>query len=111
MADQWVDVVFMQGDDYTEVADLGIHWMEPRDVEDEKLNLGINHPSRQGIHSDHRGGFNALFADASVHFIASDRISLDEFKAMFTPAGGEPLPNANPPPATRPASPPSTAPS
>lgn len=27
MADQWVDVVFMQGDDYTEVADLGIDEM------------------------------------------------------------------------------------
>ena len=27
MSDQWVDVVFMQGDDYNEVADLGIDEM------------------------------------------------------------------------------------
>ena len=27
MSDQWVDVVFMQGDDYSEVADLGIDEM------------------------------------------------------------------------------------
>lgn len=27
MADQWVDVVFMQGDDYNEVADMGIDEM------------------------------------------------------------------------------------
>ena len=27
MSDQWVDVVFMQGDDYNEVAELGIDEM------------------------------------------------------------------------------------
>jgi prepilin-type processing-associated H-X9-DG protein len=54
-----------------EVCGLGINWEEPRDLTiDEFLDL-VAKSGRQGRRSPHPGGFNALMADGSVHFISN----------------------------------------
>ncbi len=45
-----------------------------------------------GAGSSHPGGFNALFADGSVHFLKSS-IGAEVLKALITRAGGEVVPN------------------
>ena len=52
-----------------EVADSGISWMEPRDLNIDQMNFAINDLSRPGIRSHHRGGAHALFADGTVRFL------------------------------------------
>lgn len=66
-----------------ETAASGIGWTEPRDVSgiaelDE--DLGSNVPASVHGYSHHPGGFNALYADGSVHFESSaiDPITLHE---------------------------------
>lgn len=56
-----------------------IHWMEPRDLEFDRLDLTVHGRSRQGssipgqsISSEHPRGANVLFADASVEFLSVD---------------------------------------
>jgi len=56
-----------------------IHWMEPRDLEFDRLDLSVHGRSRQGssspgqsISSEHPKGANVLFADASVEFLSAD---------------------------------------
>lgn len=67
-----------------EIADSGILCNEPRDLTWEVFADRV----RQKRASAHGGGFNALFADGSVHFIP-ESIDLDLLRAMFTIAGGE----------------------
>ena len=71
-----------------EVADSGIHWLEPRDLHVRQMAPGVNPKSGQGISSVHRGGANVVFADGSVHFIRDD-ITPELLRALLTPAGGE----------------------
>jgi len=72
-----------------EVADSGIHWMEPRDLTFEQAAQGIN-PSliKLAISSIHPGGANCLFVDGSVHFV-TDKISKESLRGVLTTNGGE----------------------
>ncbi len=63
-----------------ENRDSGIYWTEPRDVEFDRVDFIVDSPpqirlasrrpgSIPALSSDHRGGANVLFADASVEFL------------------------------------------
>ncbi len=72
-----------------EVADAGIHWMEPRDLTFEQAAQGINPPlTKLAISSIHRDGANCLFADGFVHFV-SDKIPKESLRGLLTINGGE----------------------
>jgi prepilin-type processing-associated H-X9-DG protein len=55
-----------------EVSGLGIPWEEPRDVTVEEFMDIVAKSASQGRRSPHTGGFQALMADGSVHFIRND---------------------------------------
>ena len=55
-----------------EVAESGIQWTEPRDLEFEKMSCRINDPSQPSISSHHPSGAMVLFADGSAHFLSND---------------------------------------
>jgi prepilin-type processing-associated H-X9-DG protein len=54
-----------------EVANSGIHWLEPKDLELRKLSPSVNGLTSPGISSAHQGGVNTLFADGSVRFLSN----------------------------------------
>lgn len=64
-----------------EVADAGIHWMEPRDLTFDEATVGT-------ASSHHAGGFNVLFCDGSIHFLEND-LSTAVLHDMLTARGGE----------------------
>lgn len=55
-----------------EVADSGIHWMEPRDLMFDQLVLQLNQSRDSGMSSDHKKGIHAAFADGAVRFLGDD---------------------------------------
>jgi hypothetical protein len=55
-----------------EVAKSGIQWMEPRDLEFDKMSFRINDPTQPSISSRHPYGALVLRADGSVHFMRND---------------------------------------
>lgn len=65
-----------------------IHWMEPRDLDVEKMSYTINDPAGYGIRSPHAGVANALFADGTVHSI-SEKIDPEILKAVITINAGD----------------------
>ncbi len=73
-----------------EVADSGVHWMEPRDLHVVQMAPTVNSETGQGISSAHPGGANVLFVDGATHFL-SETISPEELRALLTIAGGEPV--------------------
>lgn len=52
-----------------EVADSGIHWMEPRDLHVVQMNPIVCASHGQGISSHHINGAHVSFADGTVHFL------------------------------------------
>ena len=74
-----------------EVANSGVGWAEPRDLNFDRINFKINSGQRPGIGSDHPGGANVAMCDGSVHFLGN---SFDPqfIKAMLTIDGGKPIP-------------------
>lgn len=68
-----------------EVANSGIHWMEPRDLTYAEARQGINSKPPAGLApgSRHQGGIHALFEDGSVRFL-SDELSLKELRTLLT---------------------------
>jgi prepilin-type processing-associated H-X9-DG protein len=64
-----------------EVADAGIHWMEPRDLTFAEATVGK-------ASSFHAGGFNTLFCDGSIHFLDND-LSTAVLHDLLTALGGE----------------------
>lgn len=67
-----------------EVADSGIHWMEPRDLTFDEAAQGVQVSGKPGaISSRHPGGANVGFADAHVIYLPLD-ISLKDLRAMLT---------------------------
>jgi Protein of unknown function (DUF1559) len=66
-------------------AKVSVPWTKP-----DELPFDPEHPSGPlfGAGSPHRGGFNAVFVDASVWFLPNT-ISPDLFRSLITRAGGE----------------------
>ena len=71
-----------------EVQNTGIEWSEPRDITYNQLLTML----QQGSVSGSDTGFNALFADGSVHFI-SYGIDPNQLRALVTRNGGENVQN------------------
>jgi prepilin-type processing-associated H-X9-DG protein len=69
-----------------EVANSGIHWMEPRDLDIDHALRGLNAPAGLCIRSHHPGGASVAMCDGSVHFLP-DTISAKSLKALTTAAG------------------------
>ncbi|HEY2251644.1 MAG TPA: DUF1559 domain-containing protein [Planctomycetaceae bacterium] len=71
-----------------EIADSGIHWMEPRDLEAASLPLAINPKSGKGISSHHPGLACVAFADGRRRAL-SEKIKPATLSALLTIRGGE----------------------
>ena len=71
-----------------EMSDSGIHWMEPRDLKFDEMSFKIDDPNVAGIRSGHRNGVNAVFCDASIHWIPKDT-DPKIVKGLLTRNGGE----------------------
>jgi prepilin-type processing-associated H-X9-DG protein len=76
-----------------EATEAHINWLEPRDLDVEKMQFqiggGSNAYSRKNeISSPHSNGANVLFCDGSVHFLSSNT-SPKKIEAMTTIDGGE----------------------
>jgi prepilin-type processing-associated H-X9-DG protein len=71
-----------------EVANCGIHWMEPRDLHVGQMAPTINAKSGQGISSRHTGGANVLAADGSVRFIP-ESLSIEDLRAWLSAHAGD----------------------
>jgi Protein of unknown function (DUF1559) len=71
-----------------EIANSGINWMEPRDLEMSRMSLLLNDQSRPSISSNDSNGPAVLFVDGTKkRFDAA--ISANTLKAMMTIAGRE----------------------
>ena len=71
-----------------EVANSGVHWMEPRDLSTTIMSHTINPSAGQGISSKHTGGANALMGDGAVRFL-SQKMPESMLQKLITPNGGE----------------------
>ena len=71
-----------------EVANSGINWAEPRDLDAEQISYRINDQTAAGISSDHPGGACVVMCDGSVHFL-DNSTDPEVIKGMSTIAGGE----------------------
>jgi prepilin-type processing-associated H-X9-DG protein len=71
-----------------EMANSGIHWTEPRDLDVTKMPLRVNSKTGQGVSGRHTGGVNVAFADGSVRFL-SDGLLPKMLHALLTRDGGE----------------------
>jgi hypothetical protein len=73
-----------------EIANSGIHWMEPRDMHVTQMARQVNPPRGQGISSPHpTGGANAVMADGTVKFLDAKSLTPDQIEGLLTIAGGE----------------------
>lgn len=70
-----------------EVANTGVHWMEPTDLQFDNMAFAPN-SGRDEPASEHRGLVNVALADGSVHAIHDD-VNPQSLKAMSTASGGE----------------------
>jgi prepilin-type processing-associated H-X9-DG protein len=81
-----------------EAAKAGIPWMEPRDLDAEKMEFCINATSNnlmqdaREISGRHHGGANVLFCDGSVQILSSQSLDANDLKALTTIDGGETVP-------------------
>lgn len=71
-----------------EVANSGIHWMEPRDLHILQMAPSVQAKEGQGISSRHNGGAHALFGDGGVRFV-SESLSREQVHGVLTRNGGE----------------------
>ncbi len=73
-----------------EVANSGVHWMEPTDLDASQMSLLINAAKGPGISSGHKNGANVAYADGSIRFLAN-KISPAALRAALTRNGKEVL--------------------
>jgi hypothetical protein len=73
-----------------EMANSGIHWMEPRDLSFDEIPIAINPPNGPGISSPHPNVALALFADGHTAAI-SERTPPEIVRRLLTIADGEPV--------------------
>ena len=71
-----------------EVANSGIHWMEPRDLHVVQMAQTINPKAGQGISSRHEGGAYVLMCDGSDRFLR-ESMPGDTLRAMLTAHAGD----------------------
>jgi prepilin-type processing-associated H-X9-DG protein len=71
-----------------EVANSGIHWMEPRDLNIQQMATTLNAKPGQGISSCHSSGAVVVFADGHTEFLDA-ATSAEQLRAMLTIDGGE----------------------
>ena len=71
-----------------EAAGCGVNWLEPRDLDAERLSYLIDDPVDRGIASEHPDGANFLFCDGSVTLV-DVAVEPEEVRAMSTISGGE----------------------
>ncbi len=71
-----------------EVANSGINWMEPRDLDLKNRAPGVNPTSGLGVSSMHPGCVCVLFADGRITTL-DEHISDQDLQALLTIAGGE----------------------
>jgi hypothetical protein len=70
-----------------EVPDGQFLWMEPKDLEFNRMSFGINDGSGRGLGS-RLGGARVVSADGTLHTLPDD-FHADKLKAMLTANGGE----------------------
>ena len=73
-----------------EVANSGIHWMEPRDLPISATSAGVNPQTALGISASHGERANALLRDGSTGRLDS-RTPAEVLQALLTINGGEML--------------------
>jgi prepilin-type processing-associated H-X9-DG protein len=72
-----------------EVSAPSIHWMEPRDLEFDRMSLAINGSNDSaGLSSRHPGGATILLVDGAVRFL-KQTLATNGLRALLTVAGGE----------------------
>lgn len=71
-----------------EVANSGVHWMEPRDLRTGELRLQVNAKRGTGISSRHSGGAMGLFAYGRARRL-SDTLSPASLRALLTRAADD----------------------
>jgi hypothetical protein len=71
-----------------EVANSGIHWMEPRDLDMSEMAPKINSKTAQGISSRHHLGAWCILADGGVRFLP-DNLTPERLRILLTIRGGE----------------------
>ena len=77
-----------------EVANSGVHWMEPRDLHVLQMAPTINAKAGQGISSRHSGGAHAATADGRCRFL-SETLPATTLRGLLTIRGGEPISEAD----------------
>lgn len=73
---------------FVECAGLGIHWMEPRDLEDGKVEYTVNETAASVLQSHHREGAFACLADASPEYF-DDGTPIEDVESRFTVGAGD----------------------
>ena len=71
-----------------EAAGGGINWLDPRDLEAERISYLVNDPVDGGILSEHADGANVLLCDGSTMFLRGAADPKD-VRAMCSVSGGE----------------------
>lgn len=71
-----------------EVANSGVHWMEPRDLHVLQMAPTINAKAGQGISSRHDGGAHAVTVGRTCRFL-SEILPAATIRALLTIDGGE----------------------
>ena len=75
-----------------EIANSGIHWMEPRDLHVSQMSRTINGQSGQGISSGHQGLACVALADGRAR-VMTDKTPRATIDALLTIRGGETIPD------------------
>jgi prepilin-type processing-associated H-X9-DG protein len=71
-----------------QVAESGIHWLEPNDLHLDRMAKQINSKTATGISSKIAGGAHVAFADGRVRFL-HEKTDWRVLKALLTANGGE----------------------
>lgn len=74
-----------------EIADSGIDWLEPRDLDLRTMSLDVNDREHPSISSNDPTGPAVAFANWKVWRLKEGRIRRETLHALFTRDGGEPV--------------------
>jgi hypothetical protein len=74
-----------------EIANSGIHWMEPRDLKTGEMSFVVNDPEKPSISAPHPAGPAVVFADRITGYRLDSSLRPQTLKALTTIAGAEPV--------------------